>query len=1051
MRPDDLGAMNRNGPVFTPVRLWTFLLGFVLFLIPALTCRLAMTETTRVYERQGRDEALTANQATIRLMKSQGQGTFLIENRLDAFGMDVKKRLRGNLDLPTNRRVLTAMQSSLQNLRDGGIEPTRIVVAGFDKERPLASDSISVLFSLGCPAHELTFFRHILSHLLEDYFQADRPTMFPLPGELVTPFFSMYVRSHTMRGEMRARCIPVLLNGTPSFLFWDYLPVPLTPQPLSEPASADKYQPGQALFAFEMRRQTTLGVFLVIVPQVESADDHQLRPRLRLEQTLDLLDDSKAAVFLRFADGSPPLASRRFSQPPLASLLSTPRDLAIPSQIGEWSISTDTLDLDVSCEIIAASVIPPPPSSWQTRRGRFDLLLWLWLAGGIVLWGAASFWNRGLPTRLSRQILAGLIGACLLPSALNIFLVEPMVPQRLQTLEQAERARFRRLFEEMDQRAAFPRPAIFDQIRAELRNPLFLSAVASASHPVEPATQPWHSADPSTVREASRKIYRRLYDPPLDLSLRYLIITRPDGLTVQIPSSPTQPNEASWFSKIVQQAGLETIQALRGVLPGDANTTETSVKEAAKGEMMVETGRKMLHAIFGPNIYFHWLNDKANPVLMASGRGLMVMFQDLLPDAVRPDFLAVLFFKLDHSERWNLRRIMSPHSPLAEYPRHQDRRFAGRFFVFLRDYFGSSPFPEDANFWPELRLTARSMDFANVPVSLRIDRGNDTLLVEGAPSRLSNQFLFVGATSANHLKQQVNDLHGRLNLLMLATFSFSILLAIVVTGTLLRPIKALQEGIEAVERGDFTRQLTEDRTDELGEVFRAFNLMTRGLQERNILGRMVSTSAAQALATEVGEQQARAGERTRLLVAFLGARGFEEDLDRFAPEILAERLNRQIGGIVPAIRQAGGDVDKLVGGKMLAVFPAGTEAEARSSVRAVMQTLLQLASDHRHGKLPYDVVTGLHIDEVFRGVLGAGDRRDFTVIGDAVNMAARAETMAERYPDLLGIFTLSVRRHLPEGFCLETLGALPVKGKSATIDLFGLRHGDHRDDHSNSR
>jgi class 3 adenylate cyclase len=141
----------------------------------------------------------------------------------------------------------------------------------------------------------------------------------------------------------------------------------------------------------------------------------------------------------------------------------------------------------------------------------------------------------------------------------------------------------------------------------------------------------------------------------------------------------------------------------------------------------------------------------------------------------------------------------------------------------------------------------------------------------------------------------------------------------------------------------------------------------------------VSTSAVDA---------ARGGgdipsKRVRLTLFYSDARDFTGYSENNPPERVVWFLNELMGIQVAAVQAHGGDVDKMIGDALLARFDGdGAEARALAAARDVQSELAR-------ANLPRPVGIGIYTGEVISGAIGAANRRDFTVIGDGVNVSAR--------------------------------------------------------------
>jgi adenylate cyclase len=143
------------------------------------------------------------------------------------------------------------------------------------------------------------------------------------------------------------------------------------------------------------------------------------------------------------------------------------------------------------------------------------------------------------------------------------------------------------------------------------------------------------------------------------------------------------------------------------------------------------------------------------------------------------------------------------------------------------------------------------------------------------------------------------------------------------------------------------------------------------------------------------------------------------------------------------ILRHGGHVDKFTGDGLLAVFGA-PERHADHAARAVgsAREIAQLVRHRLGGKLRVGV--GVNSGRVVVGTIGGGGRRDFTVIGDPVNTAARVEAATRLTGDDVLITEATLRALGRHGKDFEERPSAPLKGKAATVRLYAPRSDSGR-------
>jgi adenylate cyclase len=157
---------------------------------------------------------------------------------------------------------------------------------------------------------------------------------------------------------------------------------------------------------------------------------------------------------------------------------------------------------------------------------------------------------------------------------------------------------------------------------------------------------------------------------------------------------------------------------------------------------------------------------------------------------------------------------------------------------------------------------------------------------------------------------------------------------------------------------------------------------------------------------------------------------------------LITKLNRYFDCQVPAIEARGGEVLKFMGDGLLAIFPIADGgptrvcAAALAAAREARANILALAREavaERSPNLPFSLA--LHVGEVLYSNVGGGRRLDVTVIGPAVNLAARLERLAR---ELNRAVITSAQFANTCGERLTPLGSYALRGISVAQPAFGL-------------
>lgn len=273
------------------------------------------------------------------------------------------------------------------------------------------------------------------------------------------------------------------------------------------------------------------------------------------------------------------------------------------------------------------------------------------------------------------------------------------------------------------------------------------------------------------------------------------------------------------------------------------------------------------------------------------------------------------------------------------------------------------------------------------------------------------------------------------------TAVLSIWLSLVLADAVSGPIIDLRDATRNVGGGDLSVRVPVVSTDETGELAASFNAMVAGLGERERLREAFGAFVDPALTERVlAEGTDLRGELLEVSVLFLDVRGFTTFAENAGAHEVVAKLNRLYELVVPVIVRHGGHANKFIGDGLLAVFgaPERHADHADRSVAAAREIALlvrnRLGSELRVG-------VGVNSGRAVVGTIGGGGRRDFTVIGDPVNTAARVEAATRLTGDDVLITETTLRALTRHGEDFEERPSAPLKGKAATVRLYAPRAG----------
>lgn len=292
------------------------------------------------------------------------------------------------------------------------------------------------------------------------------------------------------------------------------------------------------------------------------------------------------------------------------------------------------------------------------------------------------------------------------------------------------------------------------------------------------------------------------------------------------------------------------------------------------------------------------------------------------------------------------------------------------------------------------------------------------------------------------------------NAIVYATLAMTILaslLAYWLSRRLSLPIHHLMEATRAIDRGDLAIRIDQRRNDEIGFLFEGFNNMAAGLlkksQVEQVFSRYVSKNVADKVLANLDEVRLvdRPIEAT---VLFADITGFTAMSEKLQPSQVSELLNEYFSYISRACSLYSGVVDKFIGDCAMLVFGVLDDDtdhafNAVSCAVLIQQLAAQLNEQRRaDGRPEVHFRIGINCGAMLAGNLGSDERMEYTVVGDAVNLASRLCSEAE--PDQI-IIRQQLFTMLQPRIVAQAGQTLPIRGKSAPIQIYSVQDIHHKD------
>lgn len=211
----------------------------------------------------------------------------------------------------------------------------------------------------------------------------------------------------------------------------------------------------------------------------------------------------------------------------------------------------------------------------------------------------------------------------------------------------------------------------------------------------------------------------------------------------------------------------------------------------------------------------------------------------------------------------------------------------------------------------------------------------------------------------------------------------------------------------------------------------------KAIKENNILKMYVDENVLNFMTHQEFENTLLLNEQLEATVMFIDVCGFTSMTEKVAPNTVVQLLNGLFDRIVKEIIGQGGHVDKFMGDAVMAVFRGNYHLDrAIDAALSVKESLGNMESITEGGtSYKPEVSIGINSGEMVSGNIGSSSLRrlDYTVIGDAVNIAQRLQTVAKAGQIVI---TKEVYEKIHESFSCERIGEAALKNKAKPVILY---------------
>ena len=502
-----------------------------------------------------------------------------------------------------------------------------------------------------------------------------------------------------------------------------------------------------------------------------------------------------------------------------------------------------------------------------------------------------------------------------------------------------------------------------------------------------------------------------------------------------------------WVTSICEERGgrsTEELTELGKIIAVIGKTVflkrDESSSQAVKNGVAVEKMLTTLQSVFGEELTNRIINFPRSLIYTTSSFSTVAIYMVPVPSFYDPDYVVIswIFFNNELLPRACELKNNANEITLEKHFKtgSKDKKFfcfyspninVGEYYFYDEGELINKK--EEHQALKELNFASSWINSSYVPVSRTIDLYG-THFFEARRGNIIRDNDYAAFTSEIPIRRDAYKSFYLFASVIIISVIMIVFIAQSTISDLLAPVKILINGAKSAAKEDYKFRTQFNRKDELGALGDSFDKMMKGLEEKQLMNRMVSKTALRVSANVVDT----ASRKIDVVLLYITVPGFDLIMKNLPANELFSRLRKQITDIAEIVINNGGDIDKIMGEKMLIAFHVG-DKKPEDVAGLACRVAYKIESN---SNFFFKVSVGVNYGQVISGFLGVGEKRDFTIIGDPVNVAARIAVFAEKLESNRRLVSDNIMKMVRNSINTEEYGEVALKGKTLPMKVFRI-------------